>query len=238
MIELGDLREGILGDDLVDFYRKVFKLKNIEIIGIGSNLNCLHGVMPSEDKLLQLVLYKKILELTFKTKIELVSGGTTVTLPLIKMNKLPRGINHFRIGEALFFGVDLFEDKRLEGMYADTFELVGNIIEVGHNKPSVPYGELKENPSGEKYKKTTSTTKSTSKHIRAIVDIGLLDINPKFLVAKNKRVKIIGASSDMLIIDISESRFKYTVGSTMSFRMSYMGALTLMNSHYIEKEIR
>ena len=33
MIELGELREGVLGEDFIDFYKSVFKLKNIEVIG-------------------------------------------------------------------------------------------------------------------------------------------------------------------------------------------------------------
>ncbi|PKL79747.1 MAG: amino-acid racemase, partial [Ignavibacteriae bacterium HGW-Ignavibacteriae-4] len=65
MIELGDLREGVLGDDLTDFYKTVFELPNIKITGIGSNLNCLYGVLPSTDKLLQLSLYKKLIEAQF-----------------------------------------------------------------------------------------------------------------------------------------------------------------------------
>ncbi|HCH44807.1 alanine racemase, partial [uncultured Algoriphagus sp.] len=49
MVETGDLREGVMGEQLVDFYSEVFKLPNIEIIGLGTNLNCLNGVMPSTD---------------------------------------------------------------------------------------------------------------------------------------------------------------------------------------------
>ncbi len=48
MVEMGDLREGVLGDNLVDFfYSSIFKLPNIEVVGLGTNLNCLNGVMPS-----------------------------------------------------------------------------------------------------------------------------------------------------------------------------------------------
>src|SRR6056297_1139441 len=110
MIEMGDLREGVMRDDLVDFYEKIFRLPGIEVVGLGTNLNCLHGVLPDGDKLIQLALYKQIIELRFKKKIPLVSGGTTVTIPLLLNNQLPHGINHFRVGEALFFGKDLFSD--------------------------------------------------------------------------------------------------------------------------------
>lgn len=235
MIELGDLREGILGDDLIHFYSKIFKLKGVEVVGIGTNLNCLHGVMPSQDKLLQLAMYKKIIELKFGKTLPYVSGGTTVTLPLLlKDKKFPKEVNHFRVGEALFFGADLFEDKTIKGMYPFTFELEAQVIEVAQ-KPSEPYGDFGENPSGDKYKPTPGKKKTNAE--RAIIDVGLLDVNPKYLIPTNKKLKIIGASSDMLVVDISQSKHKYPVGSTMRFKLKYMGALSLLNSSYVDKEV-
>ncbi len=235
MIELGDLREGILGDDLAEFYEKIFKLKGIEVIGLGTNLNCLHGVMPSVDKLLQLCMYRQILELKFKRKLPYVSGGTTVTLPLLlKTKEFPKEVNHFRVGEALFFGADLFEEKTIKGMYPFTFELEAQVIEVSE-KPTEPFGEMKANPMGVKYKKKESNKGKVSH--RAILDIGVLDVQPQFLIPKNKKLKIIGASSDMLVVDITDSKHKYPIGSTMKFKLKYMGALSLLNSRYIDKEV-
>ena len=43
MLEMGDLREGVMGDQLMDFYKSVFELPNLKITGIGTNLNCLNG---------------------------------------------------------------------------------------------------------------------------------------------------------------------------------------------------
>ncbi|MEA3505176.1 MAG: alanine racemase, partial [Bacteroidota bacterium] len=39
MIELGELREGVLGEDFIDFYESIFKLDNIKVVGIGANLS-------------------------------------------------------------------------------------------------------------------------------------------------------------------------------------------------------
>lgn len=52
MIEFGDLWEGIMGENFIEFYEKIFELLNIEIVVIGFNLNCLYGVMFLEDKLI------------------------------------------------------------------------------------------------------------------------------------------------------------------------------------------
>ena len=234
MIETGDLREGVMGENLVNFYEKVFELPNLEIIGLGTNLNCLHGVMPSQDKLIQLSLYKQIIELKFKVKIPWVSGGTSVTIPLIFNKQIPKGVNHFRVGETLFFGANLFEEKTIEGMYDDVFRLSTEIIEITE-KPKVPMGTLAANPQGEIVEVDESLYGKTS--FRAIIDIGLLDIDPKYLITENDDFEIVGASSDMLVLDIDQNVRGYQVGDLISFKLKYMGALALLNSSYIEKRL-
>ncbi len=234
MIEMGDLREGVMRDDLVDFYEKVFRLPGLEVVGLGTNLNCLHGVMPDGDKLIQLALYKQIIELRFKKEIPLVSGGTTVTIPLLLNNQLPEGINHFRIGEALFFGKDLFSDGVIEGMSDQVLELYTQIIEISE-KPMVPSGDLGVNPQG----KTASINEDDrgKTAYRAIVDIGTLDIQPNYLIPVNDSITISDASSDMLVLDVGENPKGYKVGDMIRFKLKYMGALGLMSSDYIEKKV-
>src|SRR6056297_1159898 len=130
MIELGELREGIMGEDFMSFYEKVFKLDNIEVIGIGTNLTCLYGVLPNHDKLVQLCLYEQLVEAKFGRQIPYVSGGASVTIPLIHQKLLPAGINHFRVGETLFLGTDLFNNTTFKHMHSDVFKLYSEIIEL------------------------------------------------------------------------------------------------------------
>lgn len=234
MIEMGDLREGVMRDDLVNFYEKVFRLPGIEVVGLGTNLNCLHGVMPDSDKLIQLALYKQIIELRFKKNIPLVSGGTTVTIPLLLHKQLPDGVNHFRVGEALFFGKDLFTDDVIEGMSDQVLELYTQIIEISE-KPLVPTGELGVNPQGKVAEINEDDYGKTA--YRAIVDIGTLDIQPDYLIPVNDNITITDASSDMLILDVGQNPEGYKVGDMIRFKLKYMGALGLMSSDYIEKRV-
>lgn len=234
MVEMGDLREGVMRDELVTFYSEVFNLPNINVVGLGTNLNCLHGVMPNSDKLIQLSLYKQIIELTFDRSIPWVSGGTTVTVPLLIRGDLPSGVNHFRIGEALYFGADLFSETTIEGMHDDVMILYTEIIEL-HEKPMVPSGELGKDPRGvvtvideELIGVTTS---------RAIVDIGHLDINPNYLIPMDPDISILDASSDMLVLDVKDNKNQLKVGDMISFNLKYMGALGIMNSRYIDKVV-
>lgn len=235
MIEMGDLREGVMGEELVAFYGKVLSLPNIEISGIGTNLNCLSGVMPTQDKLIQLSLYKQLIEAKFNIQIPWVSGGTSVAVPLILKNARPMAVNHFRIGEALFFGKDLFTGETIKGMHHDVFKLYSEIIEISE-KPDTPTGELGENVAGNNFSiDKTEDLGSTS--LRAILDVGLLDMQPQYLSPEDNDIAIIDASSDMLVVDISNSKRDYKVGDLVSFNLRYMGALYLLNSNYIDKKV-
>jgi len=235
MIEMGDLREGVLGEDLISFYEQVFRIPNIEVKGIGTNLNCLNGVMPSQDKLIQLSLYKQLIEAKLNINIHWVSGGTSVAVPLILKNIRPLEVNHFRIGEALFFGKDLFTNETIEGMHNTVFELFAEIIEITE-KPTNPSGELGENIIGNTFEIDKNVDFSETA-LRAILDFGLLDMQPQYLSPLDASITIIDSSSDMTIIDISNSEKKYKVGDIVSFKLQYMGALYLLNSDYIEKVV-
>jgi predicted amino acid racemase len=112
MIEMGELREGIKREGLIPFYKKIFKLSNLEVVGIGTNLGCMYGVQPTYDKLIQLVLYEQLIEAKFNRNLELVSGASSITMPILERGKVPSGINHFRIGEAAFLGTSLWITNR------------------------------------------------------------------------------------------------------------------------------
>jgi predicted amino acid racemase len=234
MIELGDLREGIMGDHLMDFYGSIFKLPNIKVTGIGTNLNCLNGVLPSQDKLIQLSLYEQLIETKFNRKIPWVTGGTSVIIPLLFHKQVPEGINHFRIGEALYFGNNLIANQPIKGMKQDVIKLFAEIIEITE-KPKVPIGYLAENPSGETFDVEEEDYGETS--YRAILDVGLLDISTDFLIPDDELTSFIGASSDMVVVDLGETNRDYKVGDLFSFNLKYMGALRLLSSDYIEKRV-
>lgn len=235
MIEMGELREGVLRDELLTFYEDVFKLPNISVIGLGTNLTCMYGVLPSHDKLIQLCLYEQLIEAKFDREIEYVSGGSSVTIPLIFKGLLPKGINHFRIGETLYMGTDVYNNTTFEHMENDVFQLHAEIIELTE-KPGNPMGELGQNLTGETL--TFASTDQSEVSYRAIIDIGLLDIDEDHIKLKDSELVIVGASSDMLVIDLGVNNSNYQVGDLIEFRMDYMGILRIMNSQYIEKRIK
>ncbi len=234
MIELGELREGVMRKDLMQFYEEVFQLKNIKIVGIGANLSCLYGVLPSTDKLIQLSLYEQLIEAKFNRDIAHVSGGSSVTIPLLINKTLPLGINHFRVGETLFFGTNVYEDKPSKLLKQDVLSLKAEIIEL-IEKPRVPEGKFGTNLEGDSFEFDQGEIGKTS--YRAILDIGILDIDRANMFPKDKDIEFVGASSDMIVVDLKTNSKKYKVGDFIDFSLNYMGALRAMNSHYIDKRV-
>jgi ornithine racemase len=234
MIELGELREGVMRDDVVGFYSKVFELPGIEVVGIGTNLSCLYGVLPNHDKLIQLSLYKQLIEAKFNKHIPYVSGGSSVTIPLIGQKLLPKGVNHFRVGETLFLGTDVYNNTTFKNMCNDVFTLYAEIIEL-IEKPLVPMGEMGTNVEGHSFDFDESQIGKTS--YRAIIDLGLLDVEEAHLAPVDKNTKFVGASSDMLVVDLGQNRNKLKTGDKLAFSLDYMGVLRIINSKYIDKEV-
>lgn len=234
MIEMGELREGVLRDDFIDFYEKVFKLDNIKVVGIGTNFSCLNGVLPNPDKLIQLSLYEQLIEAKFNRQIPYVSGGSSVVFPLVLNSTLPKGINHFRVGETLYLGTNVYNDTKIDDMAHDIFTLHTEIIEL-IEKPKVPTGDFGTNLEGESLDFDPKMASDTS--YRAIIGLGLLDVDDKHIWCNDKSLDFVGASSDMIVMDLKNNPKKYKVGDELTFSMDYMGLLKLMNSKYIEKKV-
>ncbi|WP_274476259.1 alanine racemase [Mangrovimonas aestuarii] len=237
MIELGELREGVLRDDVMNFYQKVFNLSNINVIGIGSNLGCMYGVAPSYDKLLHLCLYKQLISATFKKDLKLISGGSSITLPLIDQGTVPKDVNHFRIGEAAFFGVSPLNNEQFENLHTDTFEFKANIIEL-EEKKIVPEGILSDANIGQTAE--FNTEGKSDKSYKAILDFGLLDVDQDNLVAFDKGITFVGVTSDMMVIDIgrnecNDGKQRFKVGDQITFKPNYMAVARLLNSKFIDK---
>lgn len=233
MIELGDLREGILPGALVKMYQDVFVLPNIEVLGIGSNLGCLSGTVPSNDQLMQLVLYKELLELKFERKLPLISAGSSATLPFLLEGQVPAQINHFRVGEAILLGSDLINGGIMKGLRDDGFLLEAEVVEI-KEKSLIPTGETLEGL-------TPFNSEEESDHApgqrgyRALVTVGELDTEVTSLRPVNSDYRLAGASSDLTVLNVGEGGTVLKIGDTIRFRMGYSGLVRLMNNQYTNK---
>lgn len=237
MVELGELREGVQREDIMEFYRKVFKMSHIEVIGLGSNLGCMYGVEPTYDKLLQLSLYKELISAKFKKDLPLLSGGTSITLPLVEIGNIPKDINHFRIGEAAFFGVSPLNNEVFRDLHVDTFEFRANIIEL-EEKKLVPEGIISDANIGHTVNYEDKDISESSN--KAILDFGLLDVDKSDIESYDEGLSFVGITSDMLVVDVGENvdkkgKQKYHTGDAIRFKPNYMAVARLLNSKFIDK---
>ena len=229
MFDLGDLREGLYyTDEYLSFVKEVTELSNICLLGIGTNLTCYGGVVPSKKILSRLVDIKENIENNLQIKLDIISGGNSSTVTLFDQNVIPNEINHLRLGESILFGKETSYSNEIVGLNHDVFELVAQIIEL-KEKPSYPDGEMSINSFGE-----VPDIEDLGIMKRAILAIGKQDVILDNLVPKDPLIKIIGGSSDHLIIDVTKGNYK--VGDLISFHINYPALVHLMNSNYVDKE--
>lgn len=235
MIEMGELREGVVRGNVLDFYENIFKMESIKVIGIGTNLGCMHGVEPTFDKLIQLSLYAHLIEAQFNKKLPLVSGGSSITLPLIPRKRVPAGVNHFRIGDTAFFGKSLDTNKQFRDLSTKAFDFSAEILEI-EEKEIVPDGEIGIAAIGQAIE--VEETGDGKRSFRALVDFGEIDVNATNLALKDSKVQFAGSTSDMTVYDLGSRKGRYDVGSKLHLTPNYTAVARLMHSRYIDKIVR
>ncbi|MCP4679757.1 MAG: alanine/ornithine racemase family PLP-dependent enzyme [Deltaproteobacteria bacterium] len=237
MIELGDLREGILPGSLSDFYETVFEIEGIEVIGIGAQIGCLTGAMPNEDQMAQLGLYRELLELKFDRKIPIISAGSTIFLPKLFEGGNYPAVNHYRIGEGLFLGTNLVTGERIEQLLDDVVLLDVEIAEIKEKQltssvetvGSAPFEGQETNPADQPM--------PGQRGVRALLTVGHLDTNISGLTPLVSEYQVAGGSSDITVMNLGSNPNRLKLGDTVTFKTNYSAFLGLMNDPYIEKTV-
>ena len=236
MFDLGDLREGYFEEnEIIQVAINIEnKLSNIELKGIGTNIGCYGSIMPTIKNMNHLVNIAEKIEESIGRKLEIISGGASTSLSLVKDHVMPDRINHLRIGEAITLNKDMTDywGCDFSNMYRDVFMLNAEIIEI-KEKSSYPIGEIFIDAFGNKPEYTDIGIRK-----RALLAVGRQDFaNHNQLIPVDEGIKIIGSSSDHLIIDITDSHNQYKLGDKISFNMYYESLLYLSGSKYVNKII-
>lgn len=232
MIDLGDLREGIMDDfELMAMIRQIKQLKNISLVGLGTNLTCFGAVIPDEKNLGRLIDLAQKIEKDTGQSLEFVSGGNSSSVYLMMEKRMPKGITNLRIGESILMGTESAYGKKIPDMYYDAFQLVAEIVEI-REKPTVPIGQIGMDAFGGK-----PTFEDRGMRKRAIVAVGKQDFATHPVKCIEPGVDILGSSSDHMILDITDAEKKYFIGSELKFTLSYGAMLALTTSPYISTQL-
>lgn len=226
MVELGDLREGLMPSDLDKTVKQVLELENIELVGIGTNLACFGGVKPDDEKMGRLTSIAAGIEENFGLKLEFVSGGNSANYDWFTSTKDVGKINNLRLGESIYLGCETLNRKPISGLHQDAFTLVSEVIE-SKIKPSVPYGVVCQDAFG-----NVPGFQDRGQIRRAILGVGLQDVLVSGLTPRID-VEILGASSDHIIVDTKGIDLK--VGDELEFDLNYGALLSVMTSSYVNK---
>jgi ornithine racemase len=226
MVELGDLREGVLPLDLSEFIRQAISLSNIKIVGIGCNLACYGGVKPADKNMHELSELFDIIEKEFHLGLTIISGGNSANYEWYKSTKEIGKINNFRLGESILLGLETVNRKTIPGLHTGAFKLVAEVIE-SKKKPSLPFGEIGQDAFG-----NVPVFQDQGIHQRVIIALGKQDILVSSLKSNNS-LEILGSSSDHIILNSKNENLK--VGDEVNFTLDYGGLLAAMTSPFIKK---
>lgn len=226
MIEMGDLREGIMPSQ-VDFYvKEILKLGNIELIGVGTNLTCFGGIKPTAANMNAFGSIANQIQQKYKIQLDIISGGNSANYQWFQNNPDIGLINHLRIGESILLGSDPTTKKQIPGLLNNAFQLQVEVIEK-KKKPSIPSGEITFDAFGE-----VPVFEDKGLMNRAILAIGKQDLDVKGCFPLDD-IELIGSSSDHLLVNTKKMNLK--VGDIVNFEVTYRALLRLMVSPYIEK---
>jgi predicted amino acid racemase len=227
MVELGDLREGLMPSDLEDIVREIVELEGIELSGIGTNLACFGGIKPDEEKMRYLSSLAREVEEGFSLTLEFVSGGNSANYNWFMSTEDVGRINNLRLGESIYLGRETLYRKPIPGLFTDAFTLVAEVIE-SKIKPSVSYGEVCQDAFG-----NVPVFEDRGQIRRAILGVGLQDVLVSGLTPRSD-IDILGTSSDHIIVDAKE--MDLNVGNEVEFDLNYGALLSAMTSPYVMKK--
>ena len=228
MVDLGDLREGMLPAELPAFADAVERLDHVDLAGIGVNLTCYGAVRPTPANLGELAALAAQTEQRLGRRLAFVSGGNSGSIGLTVAGAMPGAVNNLRIGETILLGVDTLTREPTLGLHLDAFVVEAPVIEC-KVKPSMPVGETAQDAFGNR-----PTFVDRGPRRRAICALGRQDAPAEGLVPRDGRVEVLGASSDHLILDVEALIPPPRLGDRLGFVPGYGATLQLSTSPYVD----
>ena len=211
MVDWKDGREGLLTYEAVDYINEVMRMDHVFLKGLAFNFMCYRPMPPTEEDISYIEHFLNSVEQETGFIFTTISGGNSSMLTLAMYHDLGP-INELRIGEALFRGYETAHNQRLPFLYDDAIELVGHIIEI---KPRL-------------------NLSTHQPYMQALVDFGNLDTVVTEITPVDSKVKIVGSTSDLLLIDLDETH-GYQIGDAMTFKLGYAALAHSMHAPHLSK---
>lgn len=206
LLETGDLRDGENIENIFSITESIFRLKNIEFLGLASNMACLSENNPTLELFNSLLKLRENLEKRSGLKLW-ISAGNSSFLHLLPLLDKQERVN-LRVGEGLLLGRDTANKTTLLGSYDDVFLLAAEIIEL-----KIKNGSL-----------------------RGVLAMGHVEINIHGLVPLDENILLAGATSDHTIIEFRNNVTQYKLGDKILFKVDYWTLLKVFSLPDIDKK--
>jgi len=188
--------------------------------------------MPSRANTQIIVDVAEDIERRLAIPMQVISGGHTTSVFLLDRSEMPPGVNQLRIGEGLLLGVDPTHEHPFPAPYQDAFIVVAEIIEI-ETKPSLPEGKVTVDSFGRVPEFIDNGSRK-----RAILAMGEQDLLISGLTPRLPGVEVIGASSDHLIVDITDAVHPLRLGDELEFMPNYASISTGMAHRDVAQVIK
>ncbi len=215
MIDIGDLREGVMPQEAILFVKNCISLTSayFKIKGIGANLGCGNCILPTYTILNILQIIKNEVQEKYSYILEVISIGGSIILEWMNYKYLPSCINQLRIGEAAFLGSIPVYHKQHPHLFDDAFILIGTIVEL-KVKQVIVEGKAKV-------------------QVRAILDFGNIHTIPNKLSPTNNNMVFIKSTSNYSIYDVTSCEQNFSSGDKLNFRLNYSALAQANLSPYV-----
>lgn len=224
MVELGDLREGVLAAGLEPLVRSILRLSAVELVGIGTNLACRSGVVPDATNMAELSALVAATERITGRRLAVVSGGNSANLDWALGTGDVGRIDDLRLGESILLGREPLRREPITGLDTGACTIVAEVIE-SKRKPTLAWGQLAQSAFG-----AAGAAVDRGVGVQTIVALGRQDVDPDGLTAP-EGVEIVAASSDHLVL-VGEGPLP--IGTELRFQPDYSALLRAATSPFVE----
>jgi ornithine racemase len=232
MVEMGDLREGILPENVLNTVQSIldFKSPYLKIRGLGGNMACLCDKFPNSENLFILDNLANDIEKYIGYKFDKISIGGSILLDWLGNKIIPHKINELRIGEAILLGTIPVANRRHESLINDAFIFEGSILEIKDKKTKF---HTNSNPLD----RHNSEPGKIETRRRAIVNFGKINTVPESLFSLEKNIHYIGSTSNYTVFDVTDCSRKLVPGDELRFIPNYTAMIQSLISPYVSREI-
>jgi ornithine racemase len=225
MVDVGNRREGAMPRAGGAMAEAIDRLAHVRLAGLGTSVGCYGGYRACRADLERLVQVAGEAERAVGHPLPVISAGSgTMLLALARRKGLPPRVNQLRIGAAVWVGEMPPTRTPIAGLHQDAFLFRGEILESGV-KPSLPAEATGTDAFGRK----VVFENHGDRHL-ILMNFGVVDTDPYDLTPRSPGVRIVGATSNYTICDVTDAAVPAEIGSALTFRMGYSAMARAMSS--------